>query len=771
MKKSIIKNSHIYQRGGIRISGKDILIEDGIIKKIDCNLASDGAEIIDAEGMDIYPGFVLPATAVGLTDMMNMYQPDYNECADPVQPQVHVKYALDMREVHLQKYAECGITSFHACPGTTALIAGQSGMYHTYGNSMEAMTIKDTVTLKINFTSTVREAFGAKGVYPMTRMGMAALLRKVFTEAKEDVIKKVLAGEIPVLATVNTAAEAGVMLGLCAEFGFRLILHNAYDLKGLEDEIIRQKDSVSILLGSLYAMGGKEQFQTDYTVYFKLMEAGVKVGLSNSGDAGSWGKECLLWSGTGLVSKGMKPDDVIDMLTFANASVLGLEDKIGSLEEGKSADLVIWSANPMSTYQAEVLLCMEEGRILLKQTKPEYIRPEEQIPESDLGAVKRNREYLIKNGRVFGTEESTVRKQDILIRDGKIMEIGENLETKQGTVIDADGYEILPGLVDAHTHQGGFGIWDPQSADLNEMTDPVTPQARAIDGVDIRDYNFRSMCRCGVTSVCITPGSGNVICGQAFAAKTYGSNIRDMVIKDPCALKMALGINPKHYHGSKGKMPMTRMGVAAIIEETFTKALEYKKQKESGEEPAYNEKYEAMLPALNKEVPLKIHCEQFDMMTAVKIAEKFGCNLTIEHAWLASDYYEQLKEAGCYVNFGPAGVPEGYGEMTGADLRMAAGLEKRGVPVSLITDSAILSEDGIYPQMGEVIRAGIPYERMLKMVTKTPAEALGISDRVGSIKEGMDADIAIFRKLPGLDADAECKLVFIDGQPVYEAQS
>ena len=90
--------------------------------------------------------------------------------------------------------------------------------------------------------------------------------------------------------------------------------------------------------------------------------------------------------------------------------------------------------------------------------------------------------------------------------------------------------------------------------------------------------------------------------------------------------------------------------------------------------------------------------------------------------------------------------------MTGADLKLAAELERRGVPVSLITDAPIFSEDVIYTQMGEVIRDGIPYERVLKMVTETPAKALGIEDRAGKVQVGLDADLCIFSDLPGLDA-------------------
>ena len=365
---------------------------------------------------------------------------------------------------------------------------------------------------------------------------------------------------------------------------------------------------------------------------------------------------------------------------------------------------------------------------------------------------------------------------DILIQNGRITAIGSGLMPPEGEeILDAKGLWALPGFVDAHTHQGGFDMFNEDGMDLNEMTDPVTPHVRAIDGCNVSDSNFRYVPACGVTTLCVTPGSGNVVCGWALAAKSYGADIRKMVFKNPCAVKMALGMNPKGVYGPKGKTPMTRMGIAALLDETLASASDYLAKKKAaqdgqGELPAYNAKWEAMIPALEGQVPLKIHCEQFDMMTAVTMAKKYGCRLTIEHAWLAKDYVQELAESGADINYGPVGVPTGYGELTGADLYDVVVLDEAGVNVSIISDSPILSEDVLLIQAGEAVRSGATPERALRMITINPAKALGVEDRVGSLEVGKDGDVVLFRGVPAQDVSASVQYTIIEGNVVYTAE-
>lgn len=380
---------------------------------------------------------------------------------------------------------------------------------------------------------------------------------------------------------------------------------------------------------------------------------------------------------------------------------------------------------------------------------------------------------LIKNSTLYTMVDNRIELGDILVNNGKIVKIGAGIVEPNAEIMHADGLIALPGLIDTHTHIGGFNPISPDAMDLNEMTDPVTPQVQAIHGVDIFDKNFQYAHKAGVTTVCITPGSGNVIGGWAFATKTFGTNIFDMVIKNPCALKMALGGNPKGVYGPKSQAPMTRMGIAALIRNALSTARDYLEKKEAAGDdksklPPYDAKSEAIIPALKKEIPLKIHCEQFDMITAIDIAKEFGCAYSIEHAWAADDYYDELVEGDGTVMFGPTGVPNGYGELTGADIYCVNELDKRGLNVTLITDAPIYSLDQLVLAAGEAVRWGMPHDRVLRMITVNAAKALGVEDRIGSLEEGKDADIVLFKGVPALDAAAFVQYTIVDGKIAYQ---
>lgn len=377
---------------------------------------------------------------------------------------------------------------------------------------------------------------------------------------------------------------------------------------------------------------------------------------------------------------------------------------------------------------------------------------------------------LIKNAKIFPVDGPVIEKGDILIKDGKIAEVGPCIGAPEAEVLDASGLCVTPGLVDAHTHAGGFS---DSGMDLNEGVDPSTPHMRAFYGTNINDPQFQLAHKVGVTSVCVAPGSANVICGHAFATKTYGKSLYDMVMRDPCALKCAMGGNPKGY-GARGKMPKTRMGVAFIFKDELRKAKEYMEKKDAAagdpeKMPKYDAKCEAIIPALRREIPLKVHSEQFDMLTVIEIAKEFGCRYTIDHGWLCNMFADEIVEGGGDLLFGPAGIPEGAGELTGGDLAFLKEMDDRGVNVAIITDSPIFSAEALLIQAGDCVRyGGVAHDRALRMITVNAAKAMGVEDRIGTITVGKDADLAIFKGEPLLDTGAHVVYTIIDGNIVYK---
>ena len=379
---------------------------------------------------------------------------------------------------------------------------------------------------------------------------------------------------------------------------------------------------------------------------------------------------------------------------------------------------------------------------------------------------------LIKHATLYTMESDAAPFEgDILIKDGKIAAIGQDLREDSAKIIDASGMVATPGLVDAHVHTGGFASPSP---DLNEMTDPITPDLNGFYAIDIHSHDFQELHTRGVTAACFIPGSANVICGTGFVAKTAGGNtISDLSVLHPAVMKCAMGGNPKGY-GKRGKAPMTRMGVADLFRSALRKAKDYLEKKEAAGEdkdklPPYDAKCEALIPVLKKEIPLKVHCEQFDMLTTIAIAREFDCLYTIEHGWACNLYVDELVAGGGSVCFGPIGIAEGYGELTGGDVAYVKELDDRGLNVCLITDGPIAGPEALLISAGEAVRYGVPHMRALRMVTINAAKALRVEDRLGSLAPGKDADVVLWNGIPALETCARVQYTIIDGKIVYQS--
>lgn len=383
---------------------------------------------------------------------------------------------------------------------------------------------------------------------------------------------------------------------------------------------------------------------------------------------------------------------------------------------------------------------------------------------------------LIQNGTLYTMENDEVMQGDILVDNGKIIRIGTQLEAPEGCqIIDAAGKLVFPGFIDAHDHLGmseesiGF-----EGNDTNEMTDPVTPQVRAIDGFNPRDISLQEAREHGVTLVATGPGSANVVGGQFAAIKTYGHRVDDMVVKAPLAMKIAFGENPKRVYNGKGKMPMTRMGTAAVLRETLFKAVEYKKAKEEaekkGEQPKLDFKLEPLMPVLDREIPLKAHAHRADdIFTALRIAKEFNVRITLDHCTEGHLIVDDLVKEKAVAIVGPSFGSRSKFELMNKSFTTPAVLQKAGIKIAIMTDHPVIPCHYLPLMAGLAAKSGLPVMEALKAITIHAAEILELDERVGSLKEGKDADIVIYDKNPILDVSAKAETTLIDGQVVYQA--
>lgn len=382
---------------------------------------------------------------------------------------------------------------------------------------------------------------------------------------------------------------------------------------------------------------------------------------------------------------------------------------------------------------------------------------------------------LIRGGLVHDAVHRDACKADILLADGKIAAIGTDLTAPaDAAVFDADGLEVYPGFVDAHTHIGldGYGI-GYEGCDYNEMNDIWTPQLRAIDGINPRDPSLADARRAGVTCVCTGPGSANVLGGTFLAMKTVGDRVDKMVVRDPVAMKCAFGENPKRCY--RDKCDSTRMSTAAFLRGALMQARDYgaRKQAANGDitkMPAYNQKLEALLPVLAREIPLKAHAHQAnDIFTALRIAREFNLRLTLEHVTEGHLIVDELAgEKDVPMAVGPSLTFASKFELQNKSWSTPAVLTAAGCHVSIITDSSVIPQQYLPLCAGMAIKAGMDPFDALKAITINPAEHIGVADRVGSLEVGKDADIVITNGSP-FEVLTEVKAVFIDGARIEQA--
>ncbi len=379
---------------------------------------------------------------------------------------------------------------------------------------------------------------------------------------------------------------------------------------------------------------------------------------------------------------------------------------------------------------------------------------------------------LIKNGLVHDAVHRDAYKADILLADGKIAAIGSDLDAPaDAEIFEADGLDVFPGFVDAHTHIGldGYGI-GYEGCDYNEMNDIWTPQLRAIDGINPRDPSLADARRAGVTCVCTGPGSANVLGGTFLAMKTVGDRVDKMVVRDPVAMKCAFGENPKRCY--RDKCDSTRMSTAAFLRGALMQARDYgaRKQAANGDitkMPAYNQKLEALLPVLAREIPLKAHAHQAnDIFTALRIAREFNLRLTLEHVTEGHLIVDELaKEKDVPMAVGPSLTFASKFELQNKSWATPGVLAKAGCHVSIITDNSVIPQQYLPLCAGMAIKAGMDPFDALKAITLNPAEHIGVADRVGSLEVGKDADVVITAGSP-FEVMTPVKAVFIDGNRV-----
>lgn len=382
---------------------------------------------------------------------------------------------------------------------------------------------------------------------------------------------------------------------------------------------------------------------------------------------------------------------------------------------------------------------------------------------------------IIKQGLIHDAVHKEPYRADILVKHGKIIEIAKALRnTELAQVVDAAELQVYPGFVEAHCHLGldGYGIGF-EGADYNEVTDSITPQLSAIDGLNPQDESIRLAMESGVTCVAAGPGSSNVLGGTFTVYKTVGKRIDDMVIKERAAMKCAFGENPKICY--KDKDNYSRMSTASKLRIMLERTRDYMaRKKAAGEDilkrPPYDPKLEALIPVIEGKLPLKAHVHQAnDIYTAIRIAREFGVKLALDHCTDGSLIAEDLAKEGYPVAVGPSLGHATKFELKNKSFATPGVLARAGCQVSIITDSPVIPQEYLPLCAGLAVKSGMDEFEALKAITIHAAKHIGVERRVGSLEVGKDADFVLASGNP-LISDTNIEYVIIDGRITFSLQ-
>ncbi len=387
---------------------------------------------------------------------------------------------------------------------------------------------------------------------------------------------------------------------------------------------------------------------------------------------------------------------------------------------------------------------------------------------------------LILNGIIHTMDGEAIDSGFVQVKGTRIEEVGHMSQLPAGAeldqIIDARGGHVLPGLLDIHCHLGLYGAGvGSEGDDLNEATDPCTPQLQALDGVNPMDPDFREARQAGVTCVLTGPGSTNPISGQAVLLKTTGRVADQMVVRSPACMKFALGENPKSAYRKQGSGPMTRMATAALIRDNLTRAMDYHlkweraQASQEADEPEFDAKLDALRPVMAGKLSAHFHAHRADdMVTAVRLAREFGLECVLVHGTEGHLIADFLAKEGIPVITGPILTHRSKPELANLTMENTAILARTGVQVAICTDHPEIPIQHLTLCAALAARAGMDEEEALAAITINAACIAGVGDRLGSLTQGKDADLVVMDGHP-FDWRSRVKHVLIDGQEVTEA--
>jgi imidazolonepropionase-like amidohydrolase len=380
--------------------------------------------------------------------------------------------------------------------------------------------------------------------------------------------------------------------------------------------------------------------------------------------------------------------------------------------------------------------------------------------------------WALVNARLWDGQSVKMERGGLLVDEaGLLQAVEENYQPPTGVpVVDAHGGWVLPGFIDAHSHVGLSTSGETlASQDVNETSDPVTADFRALDGINPADPAIYEALRGGVTTAFITMGSANVISGIGSVVHMAGRTVEEMVMVAAAGMKVAMGENPIRVHGGQKRRPGSRPAVAAVLREWLERARRYQLE-QSTKLSDYNPRLEALGMVIRGDIPLRIHSHRADdILTALRTIAPFKVRAVIDHGTEADLVIDEILRYGVPVVTGPSFSARTKAELRHKGFWTPARLAEAGVVVAIASDHPVVPSEYLSVYAGVATRHGMSLDDALKAVTIYPAQIVGIQDRVGALTVGREADIVLWSDNPLTALQARAEKIWIGGRLVHDA--
>jgi len=831
-----IQNARIVTVSGHVFNNGTIVMEDGLITAVGGNVQlPEGAWVIDGEGLTVYPGLVDAMSTVGLPASLRLpeggsrggggaegQEPAPHSWGPEDRPAtfswLNAADELTLEDERIEMWRSAGFTSVLATP-ERGLFPGRSAFINLYGERPRDMVVNTPIALRINWEggpghrgfpgslfggiSYVKQTFLDAGHYDQAwriyNNSPTGITRPEYDRALEPLREAMNVGRYVMLpGTWGYEVQRAVTIG--EQMGVNTLIYGAHGGYEVADELAEK--SIPVLLNvnwpeppengdpdaepALRVLRFRDRAPTTPGVF---EDAGVQFAFYSGGASPS----DLMANVRKSIALGLSQEAAVRAFTLSPAELFGVSDRLGSLDVGKIANLTVTDGD-LFAHETSVKMVFVDGVRFevdvegaeqmgggsgeaAEEEEPE--EPEEVAPPVpmtvDRGPIDPSDVTVVQNATILTVTQGTIENGSILIRNGKIAEVGTDISVPRGAkVIDATGKYVMPGIIDEHSHIATDAINEGSVAvsSMVDINDVLNPTDRSIYGAVAG----------GVTSASILHGSANPIGGQkAMIKMRWGEDADGMRFENAApGLKFALGENVKRDR-DPDRYPATRMGTMDVIRQAFLDAQEYKeewdeynalseRERRNVIPPRRDLKLEPLVSVMDGSMMAHIHAYRADeTLQMIRLAEEFGFTIaTLIHVLEGYKIADEIAEHGA----GGSTFSDWWSykmEAYDAIPYNAALMTERGV-LSCINSDSDEEMRHLNQEAAKTMKwGGMSEEEALKLVTINPARMLRIDDRVGSIEVGKDADLVIYTNHP-LSVYSRVEQTLIDGQVYFDRE-